>query len=664
MRLGVAALVVVQLCLASLSSCEPQLVSSVAGKVADAAAYGAALVVALANGTIIYVEDGVRWVSHTGTHGTPVAVEPAYPYGILVLTSRGWLGLLSPMSGEATWCELRVDVNAIKRGEYSIAYANGVVAVLVGRNVVFKALPSLEDAGPRDHVLNRYVKCLLSRNATLALLLGINTFCHICLENDERLLVIRRVGSRTYLVKAEVERVKDVGVDENFSTIYIARWGKLAIYRVGGDGLTVVSNVTFPHRAGEWRSYGFSPGAKFFHYTYLEGGKLMLMLVDISHRNFKRYSLATAPSGAVHSLVDDEGRVLVLLGDPVSRNTTLLYLDPATGARWLGSWRGFARMKLAGDYVVVITANEASLLRLRGVEPEAKPLSLTVKVVDDEGAPIPGALISINSTPLARTSEDGIAVMTLEPGLYVVEVSSPSHKPSRAMLSLSESTSLTVRLERLYLLEVMGIFDNGTVPPLCHIAVLRDGEVLWSGEAVNCRALLNVTRGNYTVSVRAGGELAEGSWAVEQDTRAVVTLRGTYRVAIRVSGEEGVEVENATVIVEAEDGEVLAESRGAECVFNLPTGTYRVIVSAPGYNQTALLLKVDKQLEVRAVLKRIEVSVGQEEGEQGSPPPSWLAALCAGLAVATAGLLAFSLLRRRRHTASPAVKPHPQTREK
>lgn len=665
MRLRTAAPIALQLCLicASLISCKPQLICSVAGRVADAAAYGNALVVAFTNGTIVYVEDGVRWALPISERGKPITVEPVHPYGILILTSKGWLGLVSLTGSEKAWRELRVDVNAIKRGEYSLAYANGVVAVLVGRNAVFKTLPDLRDAGPGERVLNKYVKCILSQNGTLALLLGINTFCHVCLENDERLLVIRRVGNKTYLVRAELERVKDVGIDENFTTLYVARWREMAIYRLGRERLVPISNTTFPHPAKEWESYGFSPRARFFHYTYLEGGELMLMLMDLSRRRFKRYSLTTAPLGAVHSLVDDEGRVFVLISDPVSRNTTLLCLDPELGVWWLASWKGFARMRVVDGHVVIVTAYEAALLGLEGTERGTRPLSLTVKVVNESGAPISGALVSINSTLHVKTSEEGVAVFTLGPGLYVIEVSSPSYRPERALFNLTGDAFLTIQLERLYLLEIVGMFDNGTVPSLCHIAISKDGRAMWSGEAVNCRALLNVTRGNYMISVRVGNESAEGLWSVEQDTRAVVTLRGTYKVVLRILDEEGVEVENATTIVRAEGGETLAKVRGAKCVLNLPAGSYWVEVSAPGYNGTTLLLQIDRQLEVEVRLKKIKAGVEREVGEQKPTPPNWLTALYVSLAAVAVSLIAGIVWRRRRSVLLRG-RPPPKSRER
>lgn len=656
MRLGLATLAMAQLCLAyaSLAGSAPQVLRKVEGRVMDAALYDSALVAAFDNGTIAYAGEGFRWRVPVSVRGAPLTVEHAHPYGLLVLTSSGWLGLVPLSGGEGRWSMLRVDVSALKKGDYSLAYANGTIAVLAGRKAVFKSLPSLEDAGPGERVLNRYVKCVLSRNGTLALLLGINTLCHVCLENDERLIEVRQVREKVYLAKVELDRVKDVGVDEAFSKIYVARWRQLSIYRLRRGGLAAVSNITFPHRAVEWKSYGFSPRARFFHYTCLEGKGLVVVLLDLSSERFRHYTVATGLGGAVHSLVDDKGRVFVLVNNPVSRSTTLICLDPATGTTWQASWRGFARIKVVGDHVVVVTEQEAILVSLRGVEHRAGLVSLTVRVVDESGAPVPGALVALNSSFLATTSEEGVAVLTLEPGFYIVEASSPSYTPARASLSLVENASLELQLEKLYTLEVGGVFDNGTVPSTCYIAVMRGGDVVWSSEAEGCRATLNVTRGKYTVSVRAGGGQAEGSWEVARNTRAIVTLRGTYRVLLHVLGEDGLEVENATVTVETEDGEMLAELRGARCVMRLPAGVYRVRVSAPGYNQTTLLLSLEGQEEVEVQLKRLKEGEGEGVSGEEAAPPSW--APYVGAAVVAASLLTYYVLRRGRH-ASPTNEP-------
>ena len=625
-----------------------------ASGVVDAIVYGEYLVIAFSNSTITcYNQEGhVKWRTVISEKGAPLLVREVEPQGLVVVTSEGWVGLLSPEGREVNWSRLRLDKTILRKGPVLTTYSSGILVIAVGRHAFIFELPSLIKAGPSENVINKFLKCTLNPDGSKVFMLGINTFCHICLEEDERLILIRSVKARDYAIRVKLSRVKDVGASRDMDRVSVAHWSRIVEYRIVSGKLIREWNRSLPIEAKEWKSWGFSPNGRLFHFIYSDGELLKVCVVDIDHRSVNSYSLIEGgPSLNVESLIDDDGRMLAVVLDPVSRSATLILLDISRRLRALTSIDEFVRVKFSKRGLLVIGSRKVELVRLVESRSESRLVHVIVRVVDDRGSPVVNATVALNST-LLPTSSEGMVEQLFEPGFYVISATAPHYKPVRLLRFLNSNTSITIVLKRLYTLRIKGVYDNGSTPPICSLKLYTDDHVLWSGMAVNCSLIYEVEGGNYTVEIMVGDDVVKRAYKVDDDCTLQLLLRGLFTANITVVDEDGRRVESAFVTLLSENGSKLLELEGAQHVVKLPRGVYEVVVSAPGYGEERVKFHIEDVRNLVVTLKKLEERKEPSEKKPEEPLPitSIAVALIATLIILI--LLAFYRFRVSRASSS------------
>ncbi|MEM2795584.1 MAG: hypothetical protein QXY49_07000, partial [Thermofilaceae archaeon] len=207
----------INICLAGSSS-----IIRLEGAVTDMIPYDDSFIIAFSNGTLIRLcKETVLWRVSTNDKGLPVLLQTSEPYGFLVFTNTGWIGLISPRGEISGWQMLPVGMDPISRGYYSLQYNNGTAVIFVGNRAYILKLPDLGVVAS-DSVTNRYVKCSVSDNGDFIFLLGINTFCSSCIQADQRLIVVKQVSLGNNIIRYTQNHVKDAAVNWEGAKLLIA----------------------------------------------------------------------------------------------------------------------------------------------------------------------------------------------------------------------------------------------------------------------------------------------------------------------------------------------------------------------------------------------------------------------------------------------------------
>jgi hypothetical protein len=547
MRCSVAALLVAA-SLSAIALAQPLVTSAGA---TDVTALGSSLFLALENGTVVSLDGGLRWSFSTSDYGSPVHLEAAPPYGLIVLTDRAWLGLLA-LDGRISWLKLTLDPNSIKPTTSGLVYANGTALVHAGASAMLVSVPALRVVWTRS-ILNRFTDYSLSPSGSAALLAGFNTLCYVCVLNDEKIVVVHDIksGRDLFSTTTPVPRLKTASVLWRSNWLVLVQWDAVRAYDLAAMNLSSpVKTYTLPHPHDRWISYGFSPSGGLFHYTCAEGEGLSVYVLDIERGISKRVAIPIPAGKRVVSQLGDDWKLAVASYDPTSGVTYCALVDAATGevrTEKLGPTSPSVRLKLLGGTAAVIAGGELVTVprqqtaQQSGGAPVA--YSVTVKVVDDAGAPLQGALVCANST-CATTDAGGTAAFELARGLYVLEVTHQLAEPRKVSLPVSGNLTVPLTVTRLFALTVSGTLGDGGRPPSCFIALVSANRSQ-SVTALNCTASFRVPRGSYRVVLQHGSQRVEQSVEVRGDTVVLVQLGGgslgltELIAAVAVSGAAG-----------------------------------------------------------------------------------------------------------------------------
>ncbi|MCC6050821.1 MAG: hypothetical protein LM580_08945, partial [Thermofilum sp.] len=328
MRCSVAALLVAA-SLSAIALAQPPVTSAGA---TDVTALGSSLFLALENGTVVSLDGGLRWSFSTSDYGSPVHLEAAPPYGLLVLTDRAWLGLLA-LDGRISWLKLTLDPNSIKPTTSGLVYANGTALVHASASAVLVSVPALRVVWTRS-ILNKFTDYSLSPSGSAALLAGFNTLCYVCVSNDEKIVVVHDIksGGDLFSTTTPVPHLKTATVLWRSNWLVLVQWDAVRAYDLAAMNLSSpVKTYTLPHPHDKWISYGFSPSGGLFHYACAEGEGLSVYVLDIERGISKRVAIPIPAGKRVVSQLGDDWKLAVASYDPTSGVTYCALVDAATG---------------------------------------------------------------------------------------------------------------------------------------------------------------------------------------------------------------------------------------------------------------------------------------------------------------------------------------------
>jgi len=585
-----------------------QPLSSPFASVVDVSAYGSWLFLALENGFVTSQDGSLKWNLSTLDYGFPVHIEAAPRHGLLVLTDRAWLGLLT-FDGRSSWLKLAVDPNLIKPGTSGIVYANGTSLIYAGKSALLVSLPSLEIIWKRD-ILNKYTGYSLSPAGDAVVLVGFNTFCSICLMNEERLVIVRNLKSEKNLLEGVIPHLKTASVLWRRNWLVLVQWDAVKVYDLNTGVLnTTLKAYTLPQPHDKWLSYGFSPSGELFYYTCPDGERLGVYVLDVE-RGISRYTVLPIPARKkVLSQLADDWKLAVVSYDASAGAAYCALLDTLTGEVYTEmispASPSIVLKLLGGTAAVIVDRTLTTIPNQRGPETnvaEPATYSVAVKVVDDGGVPLQGALVCANST-CATTALDGATTLKLTQGRYTLVATHPSAETYKGTLDVSGNVTVPLVLTRLFTLTVKGVLENGITPPSCIFILVRNSDQAWNTIAPNCTAAFLVPRGSYTVVIQFDDQRIEQNIELKVDMLLLVRLREeTVKLTVEAVNKSGAPVANATITVFSDSGEVLAslDERGT---ITVKPGRYFIRVEAPGYLNWSTAVKVYGDARLQAVLE-------------------------------------------------------------
>jgi len=603
---NLALVLVAAIALSVFAAAQP-LSSSSAG-VVDVSAYGSSLFLALENGLVTSQDASLKWNLSTADYGFPVHLEAAPRYGLLVLTDRAWLGLLT-FDGRSLWLRLAVDPNLIKPGTSGIIYANGTSLIYAGKSALLVSLPKLEIIWTRD-ILNKYTDYSLSPAGDAVVLVGFNTFCSICLMNEEKLVIVRNLKSGKNLLEGVIPHLKTASVLWRRNWLVLAQWDAIKVYDLNTGALNTTLKVyTPPQPHDKWLSYGFSHSGELFYYTCPDGERLGVYVLDVE-RGISRYTVLPIPAGKkVLSQLADNWKLAVVSYDASAGAAHCALLDALTGevrTETISPASPNITLKLLGNTASIIVDRSLTTIPNQ-LAPETKAVEtatffVTVKVVDDGGAPLQGALVCANST-CATTALDGAATLKLAQGRYTLVATHPSAETYKGTVIVSSNVTIPLVLTRFFTLTVKGVLENGITPPTCIFTLVKSSDRAWNTTAPNCTADFLVPRGSYTVVMQFDDQRIEQNVELKEDMLLLVRLREeTVKLTVEAVNRSGAPVANATITVFSDSGEALASLDGGGTITVKP-GRYFIRVEAPGYLNWSSAVKVYGDTRLQAVLE-------------------------------------------------------------
>jgi len=603
---NIALVLIAAIVLGVFAAAEP--LSSSSARVIDVSAYGSSLFLALENGLVTSQDGSLKWNLNTLNYGFPVHLEAAPPHGLLVLTDRAWLGLLT-FDGRSSWLKLTVDPNLIRPGTSGITYANGTSLIYAGKSALLVSLPKLEIVWTRD-ILNKYTGYSLSPAGDTVVLVGFNTFCSICLVNEEKLVIVRNLRNGKNIIEGVIPHLKTATVLWRRNWLVLVQWDAIKVYDLSTGVLNTTLKVYTPLQPQDkWLSYGFSPSGELFHYTCPDGDRLGVYVLDVE-RGITRYNVLPIPAGKkVFSQLADNWKLAVVSYDASAGVAYCALLDTLTGelrSESISPAGPVITLKLLNNTASVIVEGGLTTIpnqlvpETNFVEPTA--CSVTVKVVDDGGIPLQGALVCANST-CATTALDGAVTLKLAQGRYTLVATHPSAETYTGSLVVSGNVTIPLILTRLFTLTVKGVLENGSTPPSCIFTLVKNLERAWNITAPNCTASFSVPRGSYSIVMQFDDEIIEQKVELKENVLLLVQLREeTVKLAVEAVNRSGASVVNATITVFSDSGEMLA-SLSEKGTITVKPGRYLIRVEAPGYLNWSTAVKVYGDAQLRAVLE-------------------------------------------------------------
>ncbi|MEM2790974.1 MAG: hypothetical protein QW075_03910, partial [Thermofilaceae archaeon] len=515
-------------------------------------AYDGRLYLSLSNGTLVS-HSGEAWIWKLTFEGfgIPVLLTPAPPYGLLVLTDAAWLGLITRDGKPMGWAKVSIDPNAIAKGRGKLLYVSGLALIYAGGTASAVKVPELK---PLDYysIRNTFLGGSISPRGDAILLYGFDTFCSICIQNEEKLLLIIKPETGDLLFRSVITHLRDAAVFWRRNWLILAKRDAMYVYNLGDKGLEKPVGIhAYAQPVDKWLSWGFSPSGNLFHYVLASDNSLRLVVVDIESGSTISRDLPLAPARRVLSSIDDNYRLAILSYNTIVEAAYIVFSD-ATGGMLMEAVRDLGTpkaIKIAGDRAISLFDGGFLVvpsLLLNTVKQESKLAHLVVQVIDDEGQPFHGALVCANSS-CVTTSSTGAAELALEPGTHLLTVKHPSAREFQTTFTIQGNMTKLITLGRLYKLNV-NVSTGKKGVGSCIIRVY-DAQGTKLGEASNCTAAFNLTRGLYTVEAEAAQQVVKQIVAIQSDTLLNFLLieRPSITLTVSVLDENGTALPDAFI---------------------------------------------------------------------------------------------------------------------
>lgn len=639
---------------------------SLLGEGVSDVAYDGQLYISSLNGTLVAYSNGATaWKLTLEGYGAPALLVPAPPYGLLVLTDTAWLGLITRDGKTIGWVKVDVDPNMISRGRGRLLYSNGLALIYAGATASAVRVPELRQLG-HFSIKNSFLGGSISPYGDRVLLYGFNTLCYICIQNEEKLVLVVKPETGEQIYSGVVNQLRDATVLWRRNWLVLARWDAMYVYDLR-ETEKPVRVYAYPHSIDRWLSWGFSPSGNLFHYVIAEGGSLNVVVIDVESGSITSKGLPVAPARRVLSLLDDNyGLAVVSYNTPVEAAYVLF--GNLVGEQLVETVKDLGApktLKTQMDRAIAIFSGGFVVLPPlpRSIEERDEPPSACFRVVvaDEEGQPYKGAVVCVNASCVA-TSTDGTATFMLKEGMYTLTVRHTLAGELQTTVLVQGNTTKLVTLPRRHTLNI-NVSSFKEALGSCTIRV-RDAQGNILGEVDNCTALFTLAKGVYTVEVEAAQRRIRRSIAVQSDTVLHFILAENERAMLTVSAldENGTLLSDANIYVLDQRNTTVASSRG-RLAFQLAPGRYTIQVQRPGYLNWSSTIELNGSLNLEVKMTRFRLESPAEERLNwaaviAAPAVSSLAAA----AVVVAGYR-FKLADRLRRLVSQ-TRLKPRTRRK
>ncbi|MEM1764545.1 MAG: carboxypeptidase-like regulatory domain-containing protein [Thermofilaceae archaeon] len=607
----------------------------------DVAYDGGQLYLSLTNGTLVsYSGEAWIWRLTFEGYGIPVFLTPAPPYGLLVLTDAAWLGLIARDGRPMGWAKVSIDPNAVARGRGKLLYANGLALIYAGGTASAVKVPELK---PLDYysIRNTFLGGSISSRGDAIVLYGFDTFCSICIQNEEKLLLIIKPETGDLLFRGVVTHLRDAAVFWRRNWLILAKWDAMYVYNLEDRGLEKPVRVyAYAQPIDRWLSWGFSPSGNLFHYIFASGNSLSLVVVDIESGSTISRDVPLTPARRVLSSIDDNYRLAILSYNTVVEAAYVVFSD-ATGGMLMEALRDLGTpraIRIAVDRTIALFDRGFVVmppLVTGTTREESKLAHLVVQVIDEEGQPFHGALVCAN-TSCVTTSSTGVAELALEPGTYLLTVRHSLAQEFQTSFTIQGNLTKLVTLRRLYSLNVnVNVSTGKRLTEGCIIRVY-DVQGTKLGEASNCTATFSLTRGLYAVEAEAAQQVVKQIVAIQSDTLLNFLLieRPSFTLTVSVLDENGTALRDAFIKLLDSRNVTVASAQG-KLVLQLAPGRYTVLVQKPGYLNWSSTLELSDNLSVETMLTRYPRTTVHE----GEPDETRLVAASAASSLITATLV-------------------------
>jgi gliding motility-associated-like protein len=254
------------------------------------------------------------------------------------------------------------------------------------------------------------------------------------------------------------------------------------------------------------------------------------------------------------------------------------------------------------------------------ITPETPDYEVTITVVDENGDPIEGAIVTIDGEDYV-TDENGQVTIELPDGEYDYTVNADGFEDFTGTITVvGEDVDETVTMTtETHTITIIVVDENGD--PIAGATVTINGEDYVTDE--NGQVTITLPDGTYNYTVVAdgyhnnGGTITVEGEDVEETVNMVPETEPTHTITITVVDENGDPIAGATVTI---NGETYTTDENGQVTVTLPDGTYNYTVVAEGYHNNGGTIivdgeDVDETVTMTTETHTITITVVDENGD-------------------------------------------------
>ncbi len=480
----------------------------------------------------------------------------------------------------------------------TLPWRNGRMLMLFKRALLLVDLTKKEVVREGDipfSIVNTGVTMFPLNGSRLALL-AVMTRCPICLENNEKVLVIfdrkLTIESKTLLSHVLAAYPRNNGTeiaifkDDGYMDIYAASKlptlkssNVVKIFTPGSEHLVAGPGILLVY------SFKYGEGA-YIRVSRVEKIAWYKSFVPIKGMKAVGESKAAISSAGFYAiLLHGIGYNYLVTGNPIRKIKGAYRLNETA---MLGP--------VSDDEAVIY--NEWYLYIYSIITPIEK-YNVVIRIYGERNEEIPYATLHIDGkTTICR---GGICTLTLRRGVYTARVEAPGYSPRSLKLNVTTNTAIDVVLyKKFYSVNFTVVDESGN--PCNATIVVRDakGREVYKGGS-GTPALL--PGGNYTVEAYCGNSSNTTRIAVAANvTVKIVVPTGMYTLKIRLP--QGFSAHILVLNVEKERAAFNDTATGS-LELMLPGGRYLVEVTAPGYMAYRREILLTKNTEIAVSMEKM-----------------------------------------------------------